>query len=89
MGIKDIGGSGLTNNKDEITVAALHFQTTTISPIQKTMLRLFNKILSYTGDGIEVMIEPLTLFNTEGEEVGTQTVTEDTEINAQPLWVKR
>jgi hypothetical protein len=85
LGIKDIGGSGLTNNKDEITIAALHFQTTTITPIQKTMIRLFNKILSYTGDGVEVMIDPLTLFNTEGEEVGTQTVTEDAEINAQPL----
>jgi hypothetical protein len=75
----------LTNNKDEITIAALHFQTTTITPIQKTMIRLFNKILSYTGDGVEVMIDPLTLFNTEGQEVGTQTVTEDAEINAQPL----
>jgi hypothetical protein len=85
LGIKDIGGSGLTNNKDELTVAAMHFQTTTITPIQKTMIRLFNKILSYTGTGIEVMVEPLTLFNSEGEEVGTQAVTEDTEINAQPL----
>jgi hypothetical protein len=85
LGIKDIGGSGLTNNKDEITVAALHFQTTTIAPIQKTMLRLFNKILKYTGTGIEVKLDPLTLFNTEGDEVGTQTVTEDTEINAQPV----
>jgi hypothetical protein len=81
LGIKDIGGSGLTNNKDELTVAALHFQTTTITPIQKTMIRLFNKILSYTGTGVEVMVEPLSLFNSEGEEVGTATVTEETEIN--------
>lgn len=85
LGIKDIGGSGLTNNKDEITVAALHFQTTTIAPIQKTMLRLFNRILNYTGYNLEVKLDPLTLFNTEGEEVGTETVTENTEINAQPL----
>lgn len=85
LGIKDIGGSGLTNNKDEITVAALHFQTTTIAPIQKTMLRLFNRILSFVATGLEVKLDPLTLFNTEGEEVGTETVTEDTEINAQPL----
>ena len=85
LGIRDNGGGGLGSNKDEITVSALQFQTTVITPIQKTMLRLFNKVLSYTYPGVEVKVDPLTLFNSEGEEVGTQTVTEDTEINAQPL----
>ena len=85
LGIRDNGGGGLGSNKDEITVSALQFQTTVITPIQKTMLRLFNKVLSYTYPGVEVKVDPLTLFNSEGEEVGTQTVTENTEINAQPL----
>ena len=49
------------------------------------MIRLFNKLLSYTYPGVEVKVDPLTLFNSEGEQVGTQTVTEDAEINAQPV----
>jgi len=81
LGIKDIGGSGLSNNAGEIEVAALHFQTTTIAPIQKTMIRLFNKILRYTGSGVEVKVEPLTIFTAEGDQVGTDTITEDTEVN--------
>ena len=76
LGIKDIGGSGLTNNKDEITVAALHFQTTTITPIQKSLLRQFNKLMTLFGYDAELWIAPLTLFNEEGDEVGAQTVIE-------------
>jgi len=76
LGIKDIGGSGLTNNKDELTVAALHFQTTTITPIQKRMLKTFNKLWALAGHPSELKINPLTLFNSEGEEVGEQVITE-------------
>jgi hypothetical protein len=81
LGIKDIGGSGLGNNAGEIEVAALHFQTTTITPIQKTMIRLFNKILGYTGSGVEIKVEPLTIFTAEGDQVGTDTITEESEVN--------
>jgi hypothetical protein len=76
LGIKDMGGSGLTNNKDEITTAALHFQNTTIKPIQTQLLKIWDKLFhlyGYEGEGL--YIEPLALFNSDGEEVVQETVT--------------
>jgi hypothetical protein len=75
LGIKDLGGAGLTNNKDEITVAALHFQNTTIVPYQKKLLKLFDKLMNYYGYDQELYIQPLNLFNSEGEEVVQENVT--------------
>jgi hypothetical protein len=76
LGIKDLGGSGLTNNKDEITTAALHFQSTTIKPIQKELLKWFDKLFSLYGyEGEKLFIEPLALFDSDGQEVVQETVT--------------
>jgi hypothetical protein len=47
LGIKDIGGSGLSNNKDEIMVASQHFNATVIAPIQKVLLKVFDKLLHF------------------------------------------
>jgi hypothetical protein len=74
LGIKDIGGAGLSNNKDEILVASEHFSTTVIKPIQKNMLKAFDKILRLSGYNTELYIEPLRLFNDEGEQVGEASV---------------
>ena len=75
LGIKDIGGAGLSNNKDEILVASQHFNTTVIVPIQKYLLKIFDKLMSYYGyEDNELYIEPLRLFNEEGVQVGEASV---------------
>jgi hypothetical protein len=75
LGIKDIGGAGLSNNKDEILVASEHFSQTVIKPIQKCLLKIFDKLMNYYGyPDNELYIEPLRLFNEEGEQVGEATV---------------
>lgn len=74
LGIKDIGGSGLTNNKDEILVASQHFNATVIAPIQKIMLRTFDRLLHYYGYETDLYIEPLRLFNADNEKVGDAVV---------------
>jgi len=75
LGIKDIGGAGLSNNKDEILVASEHFNSTVIKPIQKYMLKIFDKLMSYYGyPNNELYIEPLRLFNEDGVQVGDAVV---------------
>ena len=70
LGIKDTGGSSLSNNKDEILVAANHFQCTVIKPIQKVMLATWNKLMYYYGHDTELYIEPLRLFNEDNQQIG-------------------
>jgi hypothetical protein len=75
LGIKDIGGAGLSNNKDEILVASQHFNSTVIVPIQKYMLKIFDKLMHYYGyPNNELYIEPLRLFNEDGLQVGEASV---------------
>ena len=74
LGIKDIGTSGLGNNANEILVAAQHFTATVVVPIQKIMLKVFDRLLGYYGYDEELYIEPLSLFNEEGKEVGPASV---------------
>jgi len=75
LGIKDVGGAGLSNNKDEILVASEHFNTIVIKPIQKYMLKIFDKLMSYYGyPDNELYIEPLRLFNEDGVQVGEAVV---------------
>lgn len=75
LGIKDIGGAGLSNNKDEILVASEHFSQTVIKPIQKCLLKIFDKLMHYYGyPDNELYIEPLRLFNEENEQVGEAVV---------------
>jgi hypothetical protein len=75
LGIKDIGGAGLSNNKDEILVASEHFNSTVIKPIQKYLLKIFDKLIHYYGyEDTDLYIEPLRLFNEEGVQVGEAVV---------------
>ena len=74
LGIKDIGGAGLSNNKDEILVAAEHFSQTVIKPIQKYLLKIFDKLMKYYGYDTELYIEPLRLFNEDNQQIGDETV---------------
>jgi hypothetical protein len=75
LGIKDVGGAGLSNNKDEILVASEHFNTTVIKPIQKYMLKIFDRLMYYSGyEDNELYIEPLRLFNEDGVQVGEAVV---------------
>ena len=75
LGIKDVGGAGLSNNKDEILVASQHFSATVIAPIQKYMLKIFDKLMYYYGyPENELYIEPLRLFNEDGVKVGEASV---------------
>jgi hypothetical protein len=74
LGIKDTGGSSLSNNKDEILVSFNHFSTTVIVPIQKQMLKLFNRLFKFYGYEDELIIEPLRMFDDEGNKVGEAEV---------------
>jgi hypothetical protein len=74
LGIKDIGGSGLSNNKDEILVASNHFNSTVIKPIQKVLLRVFDRLIAYYGYETELYIEPLRLFDEDGDAIGEAQV---------------
>jgi hypothetical protein len=70
LGIKDLGSSGLTNNKDEILVSYQHFVSTVIQPDQAVLLKVFDKLINYYGYDTELYIEPKKLFNEEGVAVG-------------------
>lgn len=74
LGIKDLGSSGLTNNKDEIIVAYTHFVSTVIQPEQATLLKVFDRLLGYYGYETELYIEPKKLFNEDGQAVGPDAV---------------
>ena len=74
LGIKDIGGSGLSNNKDEIMVASQHFNATVIAPIQKVLLKVFDRLLHYYGYDTDLYIEPLRLFDEENKQIGDAAV---------------
>ena len=74
LGIKDIGGAGLSNNKDEILVASEHFSSAVIKPIQKNLLKAFDKLIYLYGYDTELYIEPLRLFNEDGEQIGEAQV---------------
>ena len=70
LGIKDLGSSGLSNNKDEILVAYQHFVSTVIQPYQAILLKVFDKLMDYYGYDTELYIEPKKLFNEDGVAVG-------------------
>ena len=70
LGIKDLGSSGLSNNKDEILVAYQHFVSTVIQPYQAILLKVFDKLMQYYGYDTELYIEPKKLFNEDGVAVG-------------------
>jgi hypothetical protein len=73
LGIRDTGG-GLGNNANEILVASEHFSSIVIKPIQKNMLKTFDRLMQYCGHDVELYIEPLRLFNEDGVKVGEASV---------------
>lgn len=74
LGIKESGTSGLGSNKDEILVASNHFNVTVIKPIQKTLLKVFDRLMLYCGHPTELYIEPLNLRNEDNTEIGDSEV---------------
>ncbi|CAB4157545.1 portal vertex protein [uncultured Caudovirales phage] len=74
LGIKDSGGSSLSNNKDEILVASNHFNATVIKPIQKVLLKVFDRLLHYYGYDTDLYIKPLNLFDEDNQQIGEATV---------------
>jgi hypothetical protein len=74
LGIKDTGGSSLSNNKDEILVASNHFNATVIKPIQKVLLKVFDRLLHYYGYDTDLYIKPLNLFDEDNQQIGEATV---------------
>lgn len=52
-------GTGFSSNADEIIVAYEHFVATVIKPMQKSILKVFNTVLYYTGETkLELQIVP-------------------------------
>jgi hypothetical protein len=63
LGLYHEGGTGLGSNKDEIETAYAHFTSTVIKPIQKQMLKVFDKIMYEMGrKDVELYIEPNKIF---------------------------
>ena len=63
LGLYHEGGTGLGSNKDEIETAYAHFTSTVIKPIQKQMLKVFDKIMYEMGrPEVELFIEPNKIF---------------------------
>ena len=63
LGLYHEGGTGLGSNKDEILTAYEHFTSTVIKPIQKQMLKVFDKLMYMMGrEDVELYIEPNKLF---------------------------
>jgi len=75
LGIKDIGGQGLGNNANEILVASNHFNATVIKPIQKVLLRVFDRLMGYYGyPDNELYIKPLNVLGENGQVTGEASV---------------
>jgi hypothetical protein len=74
LGIKDAGGSSLSNNKDEILVASNHFNATVIKPMQKILLKVFDRLMGYYGYDTTLYIKPLNLFDENNEQIGEAAV---------------
>jgi len=63
LGLYHEGGTGFSSNKDEIETAYAHFTSTVIKPIQKQMLKVFDKLMYDMGrTDIELYIEPNKIF---------------------------
>ena len=63
LGLYHEGGTGLGSNKDEIETAYAHFLVTVVKPIQKQMLKVFDKVMYEMGrPEVELYIEPNKMF---------------------------
>ena len=80
LGIKD--ASGFSNNADEITTAYNHFMGTVIVPMQKKLVKSFQKIINQTGRTVKLEVEPAEILytvNVEGapQDIITPEITEN------------
>jgi hypothetical protein len=63
LGLYHEGGTGFSSNADEIETAYLHFVSTVVKPIQKSMLKVINTLMYYKGyPEVEVVIQPNRLM---------------------------
>ena len=56
-------------------MAYQHFLSTVIEPDQATLLKVFDRLMSYYGYDTELYIQPKKLFNEDGEQVAGQVAT--------------
>ena len=75
-------GGGFSSNADELAVSYNHFISTCIRPIQKSMLKVFDKLYGYYGYDSSLYIQPHNVLEsgkqlgkTVNEEDGVQTPT--------------
>ena len=73
LGLYHEGGTGLGSNKDEIETAYAHFLVTVIKPIQKQMLKVFDKVMYEMGrPNVELYIEPNKIFEAEENTIAVE-----------------
>jgi len=68
-------GGGFSSNADELAVSYNHFIATCIRPIQKSMLKVFDKLYGYYGYDSTLYIQPHNVLET-GKQLG-KTVNEE------------
>ena len=76
LGIKD--AAGFSNNAEEIQTAYNHFMGTVIVPMQKTLVKSFNKIINQTGRTVKLEVEPAQILYTVNVENVPQDISEPT-----------
>ena len=62
LGIKD--AAGFSNNADEIQTSYNHFMGTVIVPMQKRLVKSFNKLINMTGKTLKLEVEPANILYT-------------------------
>lgn len=68
LGLYHQGGTGFSSNANEIEVAYTHFIASAIKPLQKPMLKVFNKLMEKRGyPDVELVIEQNTLLEGKTE----------------------
>lgn len=72
VGINDGISSGFGSNAEEIQVAYDLFMSNTINPIQRNMLKVFNKLFHYKGYKSDLYIEPNKLVEATQNTIQTQ-----------------
>jgi hypothetical protein len=66
LGIRELGGNGLGNNKDEILISYNHFINTSCKPIQRTILaELERMIFLKTKVKVKLVLEQTTILDVE------------------------
>ena len=66
-------GGGFSSNANEIMVSYNHFMATTIKPIQKSMLKIFDNLFGYYGYDSDLHIMPNNVSGIEKDILATKT----------------